>query len=323
MTTYNVLQLNAAIACMHGVPAGASTCISSLQQNVKRIASRPSIEMLKNLTDKDGVKHAHPTKFAATLSETIDFAQQMPQFNGQIQVCLSPLVQAFQNLGLASFDVNQAYNPQFFQNALMHFQINVQTRAFAEHEQSWKALSEHTGKMYDKAIKTLLKNVNGFDLYELIICTPLNSNLLPNIKVTSQTQYSRALDKEIVQLICKNEENNVCAVMCKYEININQQYVSRFIIAVECKYVDDHQGIADSSFVNEVRTLIESYSDSTFYFQTCILNGFLKGNRFMTKSPNIKDQIKLLKTYLVGTDTLIRIHPQQPSCRILYTKFED
>ena len=116
MTTYNVLHLNAAIACMHGVPAGALTCISSLQQNVKRIASRPSIEMLKNLTDKDGVKHAHPTKFAATLSETIGYAQQMPQFNGQIQVCLSPLIDAFKSLGLTSFNVNQAFNPLFFIN---------------------------------------------------------------------------------------------------------------------------------------------------------------------------------------------------------------
>ncbi|NAR85837.1 hypothetical protein [Acinetobacter haemolyticus] len=321
MTTYNVLHLNAAIACMHGIPAGASTCISSLQQNVKRISSRPSIEMLKHLTDKDGVKHAHPTKFAATLSETIGFAQQMPQFNGQIQVCLSPLVQAFKNLGLSCFNVNQAFNPHFFQEVLMHFQINVQTRVFAEHVQSWTALSVHTAKAYDKVVKTLLKNVNGFDLYELIICTPLNPNLLPNLKVTSQTQYSRTLDKEITQLICKNEINEICMVMCKSEININQQYVDRYIIAVKRQYIDDKHKMEDCSFVHDIRALIKLRSNSKVYFQSCSLNGFLATPRFMSSNPQLKMQIKQLKTYLVGTDTLVRLHADQPSLRILYTKF--
>lgn len=321
MTTYNVLHLNAAIACMHGVPAGALTCISSLQQNVKRIASRPSIEMLKNLTDKDGVKHAHPTKFAATLSETIGYAQQMPQFNGQIQVCLSPLIDAFKSLGLTSFNVNQAFNPLFFINVLAQFQVNVQKRAFAERVESWTALSEHTAKAYDNVIKTLLKNVNGFDLYELIICTPLNPNLLINLKVTSQTQYSRTLDKEIIQLICKNEKNNVCAVMCKTEININQQYVDRYIIAVPCKYIDDKHQMGDCSFVQDIQSLIELHSNCKIYFQPCSLNRFMATHRFMNSTPQLKAQIKQLKTYLVGTDTLVRLHADQPSFRILYTKF--
>ncbi|MDH2522825.1 hypothetical protein [Acinetobacter baumannii] len=321
MPTYNVLHLNAAIACMHGIPAGASTCISSLQQNIKRMSSRSSIEMLKYLTDKDGVKHAHPTRFAATLSETISFAQHMPQFNGHIQVCLSPLVEAFKNLGFTSFNVNQVFNPHFFENALMHFQTNVQTRAFAEHVQSWATLSEHTSTMYDKAIKLLLKNVNGFDLYELILCTPLNPHLLNNLKVASQTQYSRKLDKEIIQLICKNERNDVCMIMHKAEININQQYVDRYIIAVQRQYIDDKHELEDCSFEQNVQALVGLHSNSKVYFQPCSLNGFMTTHRFMNSNPQLKAQIKQLKTYLVGTDTLVRLHADQPSFRILYTKF--
>lgn len=321
MTTYNVLHLNVAIACMHGIPAGASKCILSLQQKLKRIASCSSIEMLKSITDKDGIQHARPTKFALNLSETIGLVQQNPLVNGQMRISLPPLIEGFKRLGLPYFGVDQPINPNFFQNAIKHFQLNTQTRAFDEAKQAWLEVSEHSAKGFDKAIKTLMKNVKGIDLYELIICTPLNPHLIAGLSVTNQTQYSHSLDKEIIQLICKNEMNAVCAVMCKSEINMHQHYVYRYIMAVQCEYVDDPIGIIDNSFVNEVQNLIEPYSNSRVYFQPCNLNGFMATHRFMKNDPQCKAQIKRLKTYLVGTDTLVRLHSDQPSFRILYTKF--
>lgn len=323
MTTYNVLHLNFAIASMSGIPAGSQTCITSLRQNIRRIASSSSIGMVKVLSDKEGLKHTHLTNFAINLAETIKFVQQIPQANGQMQVCLPPLIENFKNLGLPWFNQDQAINPQFFQESISRFQFNVQTSGFDEANEAWLTVSKRAAQDFDKCFKTLSKNTRGFDLYELLISTPLNPDLMPSLMVSTQTKFNQTLDKEILQLICKNEINQICAVLCKSEVNINQQYVSRFIIAVQCEYINDYQDIADSSFVDEIRTLIQSYNASQVYFQPCKLNGFLRNNRFMKESPTLKAQIKLLKTYLIGTDTLIRIHPQQPSCRILYTKFKD
>ncbi|MDW5465995.1 hypothetical protein R7J34_19370, partial [Acinetobacter baumannii] len=52
------------------------------------------------------------------------------------------------------------------------------------------------------------------------------------------------------------------------------------------------------------------------------LNGFMQTNRFFKGDPKYKDLIKLLKTYLVGTDTILRIWDTQSGFDVLYSKFK-
>jgi len=47
----------------------------------------------------------------------------------------------------------------------------------------------------------------------------------------------------------------------------------------------------------------------------------MQTNRFFKNDPKCKDLIMLLKTYLVGTDTILRIWDTQSSFDVLFSKF--
>ncbi|MDW5428770.1 hypothetical protein R7J51_20765, partial [Acinetobacter baumannii] len=116
--------------------------------------------------------------------------------------------------------------------------------------------------------------------------------------------------------------NDVIAVFSKWELTPQGQLALRLVFLLERQFIDDPIGLSDENAFVALQGNLEGLFNCKAYPVPMALNGFMQTNRFFKGDPKYKDLIKLLKTYLVGTDTILRIWDTQSGFDVLYSKFK-
>lgn len=217
---------------------------------------------------------------------------------------------------------NQELNQDFILNNIQLFNNSMLTRQYHQQLNQWDEQLDEGEQKFDQFIKELNKSVKGYDINEVICVYPLNQYIFSNIVFSSQSNFAESIDKEITRLICQNTENAVCGVLVKREINVNHQLICRFLVFTECQFINDPSSFTNLNFMEEVKRLVEPNSLNQVVLASNPLNGFLLSNRFIKKSSDYKEQMKRLKTYVVGTDKFIRVGGTHPTFKVLFSKFE-
>ncbi|MGR2923030.1 hypothetical protein FY049_21290 [Acinetobacter sp. 1125_18A] len=151
----------------------------------------------------------------------------------------------------------------------------------------------------------------------------MNPHLMAEYAYSNKNGFAASRDQEIARILYACEENQVCGVAVKHEITSTQELVRRYLIITGRQYIDSPTTFTDASFIQEIKNLIEPYSNNTVTLEAIYLNGLLNNNQFLKKSPDFKDQMKLLKMYMVGTDSLIRIGGTKPTFEALYSYYSN
>ncbi|ABS90286.2 hypothetical protein ACX0AN_000304 [Acinetobacter baumannii] len=325
MLTQNQLiesQANAAIAQL---PYGPTTCINSLQQTFQKILKIKAIYSLQ--TDEDGQKRMGLNQAGQEFPSNISIIKDSPFTNGRMgHNKMSPFLEAsscfFNQSGLLFIPPNQELNQDFILNSIQYFNNSLLTREYDQQLNHWNEQFNEGEQRYDQFMKDLKKPLKGCDMNEVICVYPLNQHLFSNVAFSSQSTFSESIDGEITRLICQSKENAVCGVLVKREITVNYQLICRYLVFTECQFINDPCSFTNLRFMEEVKRLVEPNSQNQVVLASTPLNGFLLSNRFIKKSSDYKEQMKRLKTYVVGTDKFIRVGGTHPTFKVLFSKFE-
>lgn len=324
MLTQSQLMQSQAIAAMAQLPYGPTTCLNSIMQACQQILKTKSIYSPQ--IDEDGQKRMYLNQAGHKLASTMPIIKNNPFINGQITYAKAhPFLDCFYHVsnqtGLIGIQPNQELNQDFILHQLQQLNNYLLTRQYDQQLQEWNETLLKSKAQFDDYTKGLNKKVSGYDVYEMMCCYPINQHLYPDAALASQSNFAESMDKEITRLICLSEENAVCGVLVKREISIHNLLVRRFFIFTECQFIDDPSSFTNLDFMEKVKHLIEPNSQNRVVLASAHLNGFLLSNRFLKKSSDFKDQMKRLKMYLVGTDSLIRIGGTKPTFDILFSKY--
>ncbi|MGL3014114.1 hypothetical protein [Acinetobacter baumannii] len=325
MLTQNELTQSQAITAIAQLPYGPTTCINSLQQTCHKILKIKSIYSLQ--TDEDGQKRMRLNPSGHEFPSNISIIKNSPFTNGRMgHAKMSPFLEAsscfFNQSGFLFIPPNQELNQEFILNNIQAFNDSLLTRQFDHQLNHWNEQFKEGEQLYDQFMKELKKAVKGCDMSEVVCIYPLNPHLFSNVAFTSQSTFSESIDGEITRLICQSKENAVCGVLVKRELTVNYQLICRYLVFTECQFINDPCSFTNLRFMEEVKRLVEPNSHNQVVLASNPLNGFLLSNRFIKKSSDYKEQMKRLKTYVVGTDKFIRVGGTHPTFKVLFSKFE-
>ncbi|MFV5440653.1 hypothetical protein VXP84_13425 [Acinetobacter oleivorans] len=325
MLTQSQLIQSQAIAAMAQLPYDPTTCINNLQQTCQQVLKITSIYSLQ--TDEDGQKRMYLNQAGHKFASSMSIIKDSPFMNGRMMhPKMSPFLEAsscfFNQSGLLYIPPNQELNQDFILNNIQIFNNSLLTRQYDEHANQWNEQFNEGEQRYDQFMKELKKAVKGCDMSEVVCIYPLNPHLFSNVAFSSQSNFSESIDGEITRLICQSTENAVCGVLVKREITVNYQLICRYLVFTECQFINDPCSFTNLRFMEEVKRLVEPNSHNQVVLASNPLNGFLLSNRFIKKSSDFKEQMKRLKTYVVGTDKFIRVGGTHPTFKVLFSKFE-
>lgn len=327
MSAFNTQDASRATAFMLGVSYGPYTDAHAHLKVARKVATAKSVAIYSSVTKDDGQTELQYKRFGAEFTQSIPYFAQCPFLNGQIfGLTVNPELALYYQSLWQSEIIN--YTPQmgplkesFVQPCLEQYQEETHTRAHNQAREQWAApLLERRGQITD-TIKSVLKNSSGFDIYEITNYYPLNM-ANPETSLSDCIQFMPTIDKEVVKIISQDDLNHVCAIFAKREITIHQVLKCRYLVLVERKFIDDSKVVINDNVVSEIKHLIEPNSANRVVIETYYCNGFITNNRFLKKMPKFKEQIKQLMTYLVGTDWYVRIHDTQPTCQVLYNRYD-
>lgn len=108
----------------------------------------------------------------------------------------------------------------------------------------------------------------------------------------------------------------------KWELTPQGQLALRLVFLLERQFIDDPVGSSDENAFIALRGNLEGLFNCKAYPVSMPLNGFMQTNHFFKSDPRCKDLIKLLKTYLIGSDAVLRIWDTQSNFDVLYSKFK-
>lgn len=325
MLTQNQLVQSQAIAATAQLPYGPATCINSIVHACQQVLKTKSVYSPQ--VDEDGQKRMYLNQAGHKLASSMPIIKDCPFINGRIAHAKAhPFLEAIYHFlnqtGLIYIQPNQELNQSFILENIQQFLEYLLTRQYAQRIQGWNELLLEANAQFDTYIKALNKTVFGYDIHELVCVYPINQNMYPSAALASQSDFAKSMDTEITRLICQSEENKVCGVLVKRELTIQHQFIHRFLILTECQYIDDPSNFTNLEFIEEVKHLIEPNSQNRVELASNHLNGFLLRNRFLKKSSDFKEQMKQLKTYMVGTDQFVRVGGIHPTFKVLFSKFE-
>jgi len=246
-----------------------------------------------------------------------------PVTNGMLSVRLKPenelFIQFIKQIG-PMLNGGIYCNDQYFSYQIMGYQYTLITRQFNEKLMAWNAEQVRTEELFDLTMKALYKNYAGFEIHELYL--PILFTLSTNATTYSKQQYLDQQKKEMIALFINEGGNNdVVAVFSKWELTPQGQLALRLVFLLERQFINDPVGWSDENAFTALHGNLESLFNCKAYPVSMPLNGFMQTNRFLKNDPKCKDLIKLLKTYLVGTDTILRIWDTQSSFDVLFSKF--
>ncbi|GAM31949.1 hypothetical protein P23_2469 [Acinetobacter calcoaceticus] len=267
---------------------------------------------------------------ALSLSKPVESIRSMyplvtgsPVTNGMLPVRLKPenelFIQLIKQIG-PMLNGGIYCNDQYFSYQIKGYQYALNTRQFNEELTAWNAEQVRTEELFDLTVKALYKDYAGFETHELYL--PILFTLSTNTTTYSKQQYLDQQKKEMIAVFLNESGNNeILAVFSKWELTPQGQLALRLVFLLERQFIDDPIGLSDENAFIALQGNLEGLFNCKAYPVSMPLNGFIQTNRFFKNDPKCKDLIKLLKMYLVGTDTILRIWDTQSSFDVLFSKF--
>ncbi|EHU2457192.1 hypothetical protein A0170_RS10360 [Acinetobacter baumannii] len=268
---------------------------------------------------------------ALSLSKPVELIRSMyplvtgsPVTNGMLAVRLKPenelFIQFIKQIG-PMVNVGIYCDDQYFSNKMTGYQYTLNTRQVNEKSSAWDAEQVRIEELFDSTMKAIIKDNSGFETHELNL--PMQFTLSANTTTYSKKQYLDQQKKDMIAVFLNESDNNdVIAVFSKWELTPQGQLALRLVFLLERQFIDDPIGLSDENAFVALQGNLEGLFNCKAYPVPMALNGFMQTNRFFKGDPKYKDLIKLLKTYLVGTDTILRIWDTQSGFDVLYSKFK-
>lgn len=324
---FNSILLNSAIAANTGVmelnqfpPVEKMLQIANQTMRLKdsKIYSMPKARsMTRTLT---------LSKLGEAVCSVIAFYSS-PYCNGSlVSLKMHPSIESLLKNTVQSGAINGlqhiSYNSYIIENFLDSYQREIQTRHFHELKANWEEQYSNTAKSFDISIKEILKHVLGFEIQEITLELPVDGMTTDLISYSLKPALEqKELNQQIIDAIRDIETDRVLAIFSKLETNFPRKIKQRLIVILQRDFSDDPEGFKNKDFIEELNHFIGLNSANRLTCEQKHLNGFLRSNLFLKNSPKIKDQLKLLKTYLIETDMLIRVGNSTATFEILYSKY--
>lgn len=309
------------------LPLDLNTCPNSLMKGLNRVLKIKSLTTSQK--NEDGQEQVYLNSDAMSLCQLEAQLRSCPYTNGTIPFLeLAPRLNVankfMHHYGLINLMPDLNYiNESKVINLLKRLQRLYLMEGYAEEESKWKTSQKESEKCFDLFFKGVFKHNPGSDVHEVTCRYQMNPHLMTEYAYSNQNGFAASRDQEIARIIYACEENQVCGVAVKHEITSTQELVRRYLIITGRQYIDSPTTFTDASFIQEIKNLIEPNSNNTVTLEATYLNGLLNNNQFLKKSPDFKDQMKLLKMYMVGTDSLIRIGGTKPTFEVLFSRYSN
>lgn len=268
---------------------------------------------------------------ALSLSKPVELIRSMyplvtgsPVTNGMLAVRLKPenelFIQFIKQKGPMLYGGIYCHD-QYFSNQMTGYQYMLNTRQFNEELTAWNTEQARTEELFDSTMKALSKDYAGFETHELYL--PMLFTLSANTPMYSKQQYLDQQKKDMIAIFLNEGGNKeIIAVFSKWELTPQGQLALKLLFLLERQFIDDPFGLSDENAFIALQGNLEDLFNCKAYPVPMPLNGFMQTNRFFKDDPKYRDLIKLLKTYLVGTDTILRIWDTQSGFDVLYSKFK-
>ena len=250
--------------------------------------------------------------------QTLPGLNSAPWINGCMsKMSLHPLILQFYHLAYQHGMGYKAFDPSSVIRMIEELQFCMQTSHYGNSLEKWMGAFDLSKQTLNTTFRALDKNVSGFELQEFSINCDATQNGSLQIK-----EFKTLVSNEMKKLLNLAEPDKCLAIFLKQEPCLNHRMNMRYIVILQKDFIDEPAGFADLSFFENLKKTVESNSCYVITYDFGYLNGFLVNNRFSKKSPNYRERIRCLKTYLIGTDTLYRLNGLQPSCEVVYSKFD-
>ncbi|MEO4110881.1 hypothetical protein [Acinetobacter pittii] len=304
-----------------------STCAYDLigsERSAKALGESKTTSMFAKQKSQNSNGALSLSKPVELIRRTYPLVTGSPVTNGMLPVRLKPenelFIQFIKHIG--PMVNNGIYcSDQSFSNQIMCYQNALNTRHFNEQLTAWNAEQARTEDLFDSNMKAITKDYSGYETHEIYL--PILFTLSANTTMYSKQQYLDQQKKDMIAVFLNESGNNdVIAVFSKWELTPQGQLALRLVFLLERQFIDDPVGLSDENIFMALQGNLEGLFNCKAYPVPMPLNGFMQTNRFFKRDPKYKDLIKLLKTYLVGTDTILRIWDIQSSFDVLYSKFK-
>ncbi len=254
--------------------------------------------------------------------QTLPWLNNAPWINSCMSnMSLHPLIKEFCNLayqnGIECKALNLPINPSNVIYMIEQLRFFMQTSYYGDSLEKWMEAFDLSKQTLNTTLRAIEKNVSGFELQEFSINCDATQNGSLQIE-----ELKTLVSNEMKKLLNLAEPDKCSAIFLKKEPCLNQRMNLRYIVILQKDFIDEPAGFAVLSFFENLKKTVESNSCYTITYDARHLNGFFVNNRFSKKSPNYRERIKCLKTYLIGTDTLYRLDKLQPTFEVVYSKFD-
>ncbi|AQV15291.1 MULTISPECIES: hypothetical protein [Acinetobacter calcoaceticus/baumannii complex] len=325
MTKYASDALHAAThsSCGIIVPAYSYNLINS-EKSAKDLGRSKTTSMFVKQKSRNSNQALSLSKPVELIRSAYPLVTGSPVTNGMLPVRLKPenelFIQFIKQMG-PMLHMGIYCDDQYFSNQMMGYQYMLNTRQFNEDLTAWNTEQARTEELFDSTMKALSNDYDGFETYELYL--PMPFTLSANTPMYSKQQYLDQQKKEMIAILLNESGNNkILAVFSKWELTPQGQLALKLVFLLERQFIDDPFGLSDENAFIALQGNLEGLFNCKAYPVPMPLNGFMQINRFFKNDPKYRDLIKLLKTYLVGTDSILRIWDTQSGFDVLYSKFK-
>lgn len=324
MTKYASDALHAATHSSCSIlPTYAYDLIGS-EKSAKALGKSKTTSMFAKQKSQDSNQTLSLSKPVELIRSMYSLVTGSPVTNGTLPIRLKPenelLIPFIKHIG-PMVNVGIYCNDQFFSEQITGFQFTLNTRQINEQLTAWNAEQARAEDLFDATMKTITKDYSGFETHELYL--PVLFTFSANTTMYSKQQYLDQQKKDMIAVFLNESgSNEIFAVFSKWELTPQGQLALRLVFLLERQFIDDSVGSSNETAFIALQGNLEGLFNCKAYPVPMPLNGFMPTNRFFKADPKYRDLIKLLKTYLVGTDAVLRIWDTQSGFDVLYSKFK-
>ena len=324
MTKYVSDALHAATHLSCSIQPTCAYDLIGSEKSAKALGKSKTTSMFAKQKSQNSNEALSLSKPVELIRSTYPLVTGSPVTNGILPVRLKPenelFIQVIKQTG-PMVNVGLYCNDQFFSNQIIGYQNVLNTRQFNEQLTAWDAEQVRIEELFDSTMKAITKDSSGFETHELYL--PMLFTLSANTTTYSKQAYLDQQKKDMIAVFLNESGNNeILAVFSKWELTPQGQLALRLVFLFERQFIDDPIGLSNENAFIALQGNLEGLFNCKAYPVPRPLNGFMPTNRFFKGDPKYKDLIKLLKTYLVGTDTILRIWDTQSGFDVLYSKLK-
>ncbi|ANS22569.1 hypothetical protein [Acinetobacter baumannii] len=322
MTKYVSDALHAATHLSCSIQPTCAYDLIGSEKSAKALGKSKTTSMFAKQKSQNSNEALSLSKPVELIRSTYPLVTGSPVTNGMLPVRLKPenelFIQVIKQTG-PMVNVGLYCNDQFFSNQIIGYQNVLNTRQFNEQLTAWDAEQVRIEELFDSTMKAITKDSSGFETHELYL--PMLFTLSANTTTYSKQAYLDQQKKDMIAVFLNESGNNeILAVFSKWELTPQGQLALRLVFLLERQFIDDPIGLSDEDTFIALQGNLEGLFNCKAYPVPMPLNSFMQTNRFFKRDPKYKDLIKLLKTYLVGTDTILRIWDTQSGFDVLYSR---